>query len=190
MENEGTSLPELDKNALLNLYSEICKSYHVIDDFRMKLLSLLPLFSIVGVLFIDKELKVDPGSEVGGELIAFISVFAALFTIALFIYEIRGIIRSTNLIKQGRKIEKILGFATNGQFYVCAEEQKKNRKFAFNSTFAACLVDSLVFAAWLYVFLKIGPNYETSACILSAAITGITIAVVSNLVLNKYFIAA
>lgn len=168
---------------LMDLYKEICKSYHVIDDYRVKLLSFLPLFSVVGIFFIDDHPKL------GHEIIGFAGIFAALFTIALFVYEIRGIIRSDTLIKRGKAIEKQLGF--QGQFYICAQEQATISllKKSFNAKFAACLVYSLVFAAWLFIFLKYGPSYETANCIISAAGTGIAIAVLSNIFVGKLLAA-
>lgn len=176
-----------DKNnndALIVLYNEICKSYHAIDSYRMKLLSFLPFFSIVGILFIDNTIINS------NELIAFISTFASLFTIALFIYEIRGIRRSDNLIKKGMEIESELGFEAKGQFHVCEKEYANNPLFTFNATFAACLIYSLVFAAWLYIFLEYGSEFQTSTCVFSAAIAGILISIFSNYQLNKRYISA
>jgi hypothetical protein len=47
------------QKAMLAAYAEICKSYHAIDAFRMKLLGLLPLASLVGVFLIDRD-KLSP----------------------------------------------------------------------------------------------------------------------------------
>ena len=43
--------PVENERALLAAYSEVCKSYHAIDDFRMKLLGFLPLASIVAIAY-------------------------------------------------------------------------------------------------------------------------------------------
>src|SRR6266550_4158548 len=88
-----------DKTALLGVYEEISKSHQAIDEFRMKLLGLLPLASLAGIFILSRSdiLSSPSGSTSGSELnglIAFIAIFAALFTLALFVYEIRGILRS------------------------------------------------------------------------------------------------
>ena len=62
--SEKTCNSSADQSAALAAYTEICKSYHAIDEFRMKLLGLLPLASLVGVSRpyvskIQKEAKRD-----------------------------------------------------------------------------------------------------------------------------------
>jgi hypothetical protein len=105
---------------LLVVYSEICKSYHAIDDFRTKLLGLLPLTSLVGLFLLDKE-KAVVSIGFSTDLLGFAAVFAALLTLALFGYEIRSIWRCHHLINEGLHIERQLGIR-HGQFHVCAGE--------------------------------------------------------------------
>src|SRR6266478_624681 len=107
-------------SALLGVYQELSKSHQAIDDFRMKLLGLLPLASLTGIFFVSKSDSFFGSSgpatlELGAnKLIAFISIFAATFTLALFLYEIRGILMCSELIYRGCKIENDLDVI--GQF--------------------------------------------------------------------------
>ncbi|HUS09556.1 MAG TPA: hypothetical protein VMZ30_03745 [Pyrinomonadaceae bacterium] len=85
-----------NRTALLGVYDEICKSHQAIDEFRMKLLGLLPLASLAGIFILGRSgiPSSQPGSSSSSDpnqLVAFIAIFAALFTLALFVYEIRGI---------------------------------------------------------------------------------------------------
>ncbi len=135
MDNETNSLPTdkttnsgmgLNTESLLGLYQEICKSIHDVDDFRMKLLGLLPLTSLVGIFALGNNSLFATQASESKKLIAFISVFAAALTLSLFIYEIRGILRCHGLILRGGEIEKLLG--VKGQFYVCMEEYVCKRR--------------------------------------------------------------
>jgi hypothetical protein len=75
----------------------------------MKLLGLLPLASLIGVFLLDRsKILADPTQTAanGSELIGFASIFAAMLTLALLGYEIRGILRCHNLITEGKHIEE------------------------------------------------------------------------------------
>ena len=87
-EEKGTSV-DARQQAALAAYAEICKSYHAIDDFRMKLLGFLPLASLVGLLLVANDDLIVSTAEVGiigNELIAFAGIFAAMLTLTLFGY--------------------------------------------------------------------------------------------------------
>jgi hypothetical protein len=85
----------------------------------MKLLGLLPLASLVSVLLIGKsDLLATLAEGRGNELLSFAAIFAAMLTLALFGYEVRGIQRTHNLITEGKHLEEILGIG-HGQFHVC-----------------------------------------------------------------------
>ena len=169
IEEKEQPLSDADKVVLTELYKEICNSYHAIDNFRMQLLSLLPLFSLVGYFFIEK------GKEPPHGLFAFAGLFAALFTLGLFIYEIRGIIRCNTLFRRGQIIEEKLGML--GQFTECCNEQEKLKGHVLawlNAKSAACLIYSLVFASWFYIFLKFTLQDDLS-CILSGIGLGLIV---------------
>ena len=84
---------------LRSVYAEVCKSYHAIDDFRARLLALLPIASGAGGLLIlaEKDTVIDYLGPIG--------VFGALITLGLFTYEIRGIQKCGALIDAGAAIE-------------------------------------------------------------------------------------
>jgi hypothetical protein len=57
---ESLSPPEPVKPAddrrtkrLLAAYTEVCRSYQAVDDFRAKLLGILPIASLAGILLVD-----------------------------------------------------------------------------------------------------------------------------------------
>lgn len=169
-------VPVDKERAYLAAYSEICKSYHAIDDFRMKLLGLLPLASIVAVAFLDtsKILATAPHDR-SSELISFAAIFAAMLTLALFGYEVRGIQRSHNLITEGKHLEQLLG-VSHGQFHVCEEEHASSPLRALNAKLMACVIYSLVFSGWLFIAMRFGMGWEAGTCVLSASVAGLAFA--------------
>lgn len=68
------------------VYQEICMSYRAIDDFRARLLGLLPVVSGVGVGVL---LGKDPGEP--EPLWLPIGLFGTVVTLGLFAYELYGI---------------------------------------------------------------------------------------------------
>jgi hypothetical protein len=160
------------------VYDELCNSYHAIDEFRMKLLGLLPLSSIVGLVAVEKG-SLGAINVAQNPIVAYASFFAAAFAIALFVYEIRGIRRSHRLVKRGKEIETVLGI--HGQFALCTadapsrEPLNRQRGEMFNSTTAACFMYSLVFAAWLFLAVRYGFGWNIHTCALFAVAFGIAV---------------
>ena len=161
--------------SLLKMYTEICSSYRAIDDFRMKLLGFLPFASVAGVLLLSKDI---PSSQI--RLVGYACSFASLFTISLFLYELRGMVRSGGLIKRGVRIEERLH--VEGQFFQCeSETHRSSSRFAdkargyMNTTVASCFMYSLVFAFWLFLALRFVGDIQVPGCVLSAAGAGIVI---------------
>ena len=163
--------------ALLGVYEQVCNSHQAIDEFRMKLLGLLPLASLAGIFLLGKSDSIldfiSGTSDKSNHLIAFIAIFAAIFTLALFVYEIRGILRCHGLIKKGKIIEKELKI--DGQFSLCDEEHEsgKSKNDIFNSKVAACFIYSLVFAAWIFLALHRGFGIQIHYCAISAPLAGL-----------------
>ena len=172
--------------ALLTVYTAICKSYQAVDDFRTKLLGFLPLTSLVGIFILNPDVMPSLQNTLSNEMLGFASIFAALLTLSLFGYEVRGIRRSDHLITEGMHLEKQLGI-THGQFHVCESEHTNAKKSSrvFNSKFLACVIYSVVFAAWLFLALRLGWGLTTFTCYIYATIAGLLLAlVVSQLVAN------
>jgi hypothetical protein len=182
--SEVPQAPVGEKDALLAAYAEICTSYHAIDDFRMKLLGLLPFTSLAGILLLSKDNVLSSVSKTGNELLGFAAVFGSAFTLTLFVYEVRGILRCDGLIKRGKQIEDLL--RVQGQFWQCDAESSKTSgehrlAFAkrvvrlFNTTIAACLVYSFVFSAWVFLALRYGYGLKFFGCAASAVGLGLLI---------------
>jgi hypothetical protein len=178
------------ETALLNAYSEVCKSYHALDDFRTKLLGFLPLTSLGGILLIANE---DLQRTTTQEVLGFASFFAAAFTLALFIYEIRGILRCHELIERGRDLEARLDVP--GQFVVCKAQHDRGRsrrgrrERLFNAKVAASVIYSLVFAAWLFLALRLGIGWEPFGCGVLATLAGATLGIGTCVFVNKVIAA-
>lgn len=124
-------------------YEECCRSYHRIDDFRAKLLGLLPLVSGGGIFLSLLEVN----NESLREHLFPIGVFGFVVTIGLLFYELRGVQRCIRLAKLGKQIEEKHG--VTGQF-----SGWPHSVFRFiNEPIAAGLIYSMVLAAWIYVGL-------------------------------------
>jgi hypothetical protein len=126
----------------LKTYEELCISYRAIDDFRAKLLTLLPLATGGGIFFLANLLRDETRP-----LFFPIGIFGFVATLGLFSYEIYGIKKCHALLKTGAQLEDSLGIA--GQF--------KNRPRAvlrvINEPFAAGLIYPAVLAAWTFLAL-------------------------------------
>jgi hypothetical protein len=177
--------------AVLKIYDEICKSFHAIDDFRMKLLGLLPLASLIGIFGLNNGSIFAASTIPAHEVITFLSIFSAAFTLILFMYEIRGTIRCSDLIEKGKRIESQLNM--QGQFYVCVEQhecQKRGKRIErirnfFDAKLIACFIYSFVFTAWLFMTLRFGWNVALPYCFLWAISIGLLIGVAAFLFLKK-----
>lgn len=133
----GDPIPE----NLRSVYAEICRSYHGIDDFRARLLALLPIASGAGGLLIlaDKDTVKDFLGPIG--------IFGALITLGLFVYEVRGIQKCNELIKVGKAIETEMKVG-GGPF----NKYPKGHLYGLISAVtAAYIVYLTIFGAWCYL---------------------------------------
>jgi hypothetical protein len=135
-------------------YTELCKSYQAIADFRAKLLGFLPLASGAGFFALLGNGK-DP--------VPYYAWVAGLFgfaiTLGLFFHELRGLQRSAVLERTGRELEAALGLS-DGQFTT----KVVGRLHGFvDARGAAWLIYSSVLAGWAYIgFLQhIGVLWST-----------------------------
>ena len=125
--------------SLRDSYSQICSSYHAIDDFRTKLLGFLPLASGLGIFAITKDEE---------HYVGFVGIFGIFITIGLSLFEVYGIAKCANLIQIGSRIENRLGVF--GQF----NTRPNPIACIINEVSASALIYSSVLAAW--AFLAIG----------------------------------
>lgn len=188
MTPNGSPRREPSQEALLAAYEEVCRSYHAIDDFRMKLLGLLPLASLIGLILLDSgQLLPKEPTPLSREIIGFAGIFASAMTLALFSYEVRGIRRSHNLITEGEHIEQALGIA-HGQFHVCVDEHRRasGLRQAANAKLAACVIYSLVFAGWLFIALRFGFGIHTMSCSIYATTAALVVAMATYLFVRRW----
>ncbi len=129
----------------LNLaYTEVCKTYHAVDDFRAKLLALLPIASGAGVFL----LLTDPTRTVDKSHVAAIGIFGVLATVGLFLHELRGLKRCGRIMEIGRDLERAMELE-DAQFKGEADAQHWGGLLGAES--AAYVIYGAVLAAWCYV---------------------------------------
>jgi hypothetical protein len=128
------------------LYDRICESYHAVDDFRMKLLGLLPVATGTGVFLLLSGNAGKSGGQVP-EALSAIGIFGALFTFGLFTYELFGIKKCHYLIEAGRRLEAALGI--RGQF----RTRPRYAAGFLNEPFASSIIYPASTAAWIFLAL-------------------------------------
>jgi len=164
---------ELKENIKV-IYTQLCNSYLAIDDFRSKLLSLLPLAtgglfffitdpgSLIGkVVKAGSDAKAGEGSEaaiLSLEVLQAIGWFGVMITLGLYCYELYGIRKCTALIYLGKHLEKALGI--NGQFtmrpygILHGYFGEKFNFIAIDEPFASGIIYPSVMAAWTFLALS------------------------------------
>lgn len=143
-------MPKLRPNSIpsevsaVTFYQELCSSYHGIDDFRSKLLGLLPLATGAGAaVLIDKVTK---DNQMYLEPIGY---FGFVITMGLFVYEIFGIRKCHELIIYGRRMEALWLRIDDGQFF-----RRPHSLLGFvDEALAAGVIYPAVMASWLYIAL-------------------------------------
>jgi len=142
-----------DKNSenIRAVYNQLCTSYHAIDDFRAKLLGLLPTGT--GIFLLVTEL-LKAGIQKGGggsqpDIIQTLSLpigaFGFVIALGLFFYELYGIRKCAYLIEVGKSLERKLGMS--GQF----EFRAPGIGGLINEPFAAGIIYPAVLAAWTFL---------------------------------------
>ena len=129
------------EQTLLTEYTEVCKSYHAISEFRGKLLALIPIVSGTGI-----SLLISRNSSTDSSHLPAVGVFGLLVTLGLFFYELRGIQRCKYLVSIGGKLEGALKLEW-GQF-----KDRPGRVHGFiGAEIAGWIVYTAVLLGWLYV---------------------------------------
>jgi hypothetical protein len=143
---------ESTKEEFKTAYAEVCQSYHLIDDFRAKLLGFLPLVSGTGIflLFSDTFIK---NTNLSSKYLSVIGIFGSIVTLGLLFYELRGIQRCIRLRFVGEQLEESMHL--QGQF----KQWPHSVGRFINEPIAAGMIYSMVLAAWVYVTLiSSGPS--------------------------------
>jgi hypothetical protein len=139
--------PDKKSDALRIAYQEVCNSYHRIDDFRAKLLGLLPLASAGGVFLLLRNEKGQAEAGLANRHLLVAGVIGAIVSVALFFYELRGVQRCIRLYEVGKKLEEDMGI--QGQFVRWTHSVGRT----INEPIAASIIYSIVTAGWSYVAL-------------------------------------
>jgi len=134
-------------------YSELCNSYHAVDDFRAKLLGLMPLVSGFAIF----ELL---GKPAVASYLSVIGVLGVAVSLGLFIYELKGIQKCTRYIHYGGQIEKkLLAMEFTGHFNSLSLDEKQKWTYLFTEPVASAIIYASVIGAWLYVaMIKVNCN--------------------------------
>jgi Domain of unknown function (DUF4440) len=131
-------------------YEQLCTSYHAIDDFRSKLLGLLPIVSGSGIfLLLTEALAKTALKDVAARQFLYpIGLFGFVVALGLFCYELYGIRKCHALIEAGKRMERLLEIR-EGQF----QARPRSLFNLINEPFAAGLIYSAVLAAWMFLAL-------------------------------------
>lgn len=98
----GTNPTEKEQLNLRAAYDQICTGYRSIDEFRAKLLGLLPLASGAGIfLLLSDVFTKDSTSAFSRRFVSPIGAFGFLVTLGLYFYELRGIQYCIHMIAAG-----------------------------------------------------------------------------------------
>jgi hypothetical protein len=159
-----------EQQSLRSAYDQLCQSYRAIDDFRAKLLGLLPLVTGGGLVLVTKGVK-----DINPDLFLPVGVFGALVTFGLLSYEIYGIRKCHALIIAGGRLEARLGLGA-GQFIARPREVWG----VLNEPFAAAIIYPAVIAAWTFLATYSPPGSRVDLAI-SVFALGFTIILGYNL---------
>lgn len=154
-----------DRDLKRALYDRVSESYHKVDDFRMKLLGLLPVATGTGVFLLlnDKTSENAASSPLTvSEAFLAIGLFGMVFTAGLFAYELYGIKRCHYLIVTGARLERELGIA--GQF----RSRPRELAWMINEPFASAIIYPASMAAWAY--LAVALRWDDWATVAAVAI--------------------
>jgi hypothetical protein len=128
-------------------YMETCASYHRIDDFRAKLLALLPSVSGAGIFFLLRDLA-DTQKTIKPEYVTPAALFGLLVSLGLYFYELRGVQRCIRLSQVAKDLESGQpGMSVNGQF---TQWPHSVGRF-INEPIAAAVIYPAVLSAWAYL---------------------------------------
>jgi hypothetical protein len=162
----GETPSEPDPADIRVAYQEVCKSPNVIDDFRARLLALLPLSSGAGIFLL---LATTPDGNVSNQdYLGAIGVIGGLISVGLFAFEVRQILVCRHLIRVGANLERdYMHFGkVDGQFLgrpppplppLPSNDREKSRgissyaSYAVSVIMASSIVYLTVIAGWAYV---------------------------------------
>jgi hypothetical protein len=140
---QGSSAPVDGEENLPAAYQAARDRHHQIDDFRGKLLALLPIASgAAGLLLLSKSDTID-------KYLTPIGIFGLAVTFGLFLYELHGISVCKQIIKQAGILEEKLNIPKPLGLFRDREPNLVQR--LFEPEMASWVVYLSVLAGWCYV---------------------------------------
>jgi hypothetical protein len=158
----------------LKVYEQLCNSYRAIDDFRAKLLGLLPLATGGGIVFL-----MNTRTDETKPFLLPMGAFGFVITLGLFFYEIYGIRKCGALINAGKTIERMLG--VEGQF----KSRPREVAHLIAEPFAAGWIYPAVLAAWMYVALAFAWPPASLPVAILVFVAGLVCTLIYDYVLRK-----
>jgi hypothetical protein len=155
--------PMAPENADRAVYEQLCANYRAIDDFRMKLLGLLPFATGAGVLLLLREAKGIGSIVEPWQFLLAAGTLGFLATLGLFSYELHGIKKCGQLICTGKNIEE-QRLAIRGPFSTRPQQVGG----LIDEPFAASVVYPASLAGW--TFLALAAASAVAALIISIAV--------------------
>lgn len=141
-QNVSGSVLHPSNEALQAAYQQVCTSYHNVEDFRAKLLSIIP--GITAGSFIATIASNPEKSAALTHLVFPFGIPGALVVLGLFFYEIENLRRSTMLTLRGQWLEQAMNIV--GPFAPYPDN-------LFNARDAAAIIYSISFAGWVCIAL-------------------------------------
>ncbi len=129
----------------LRVYEQLCSSYRAIDDFRAKLLALLPLATGGGIFLLVGD---QTRAKAIAPYLPPIGLFGVIVTLGLFFFELDGILKCTHLIRAGAKLERDLGIDRETAHFI---DLPLGILGFINEPLAAGIVYPAVLAAWTFL---------------------------------------
>lgn len=136
------------------VYQQLCDSYRAIDDFRTKLLGLLPLATGTGLFFLVTDNEKIASVQRYSQPIGF---FGFIVTLGLFFFELYGIKKCTHLIRAGKEIEEELN-VDSGQF----SRRPQGVAGVINEPLASGVIYPAVLAAWTFLALVFSRSQDAA----------------------------
>jgi hypothetical protein len=140
------------------VYEQLCQNYRAIDDFRTKLLGLLPFASAAGVGVLLSGKINTPGDVSPRAFLGAIGIFGCLVTLGLFSYELHGMKKCGWLIRIGGELETE-ELRTSGPF----STRPRHAAGFIDEPFAASVIYPATLSAW--AFLALALTYTVAALV-------------------------
>jgi hypothetical protein len=140
---EGSRASTGAEGNLLPAYQAVCNRHQQIDDFRGKLLALLPIASgAAGLLLLSK-------SDTFNKYLTPIGIYGFAATLGLFVYELYGISNCKHIMDQAGALEVKLGIPEGMRQF--RDRKKDPLHLLIAAEMASWIVYLSVLAGWLYV---------------------------------------